>query len=314
MNKLLLSIFVLISFNSFSQNLQSGLVAHFPLDGTGDDVSVLNIDGSVVNTTPSTGVLGMPLSALYFNESLPSTLIAGTSDRGISNQFSVSVWVKTSITGDHLISKYDWPSDQGYFLAIFQDKATVGGRDNSNNYLQLQGTSTITDGNWHHLVGTCDGNTWNIYVDCVLENTMTTTTPTPLFSNAIPLTIGYYYLGFSGDYLYYTGDLDDARIYNRVVTTQEISLLCDENLLSTNEIEPKNEVVVSTLNAEGLFGISWSGNENYFVEVYNLNGQIVFSMNKQGEIDLNTQSAGIYLLTVKGENGTIIHQQKIIKN
>ena len=79
------------------------------------------------------------------------------------------------------------------------------------------GTTDVTDGNWHHLVGTFDGTTQKIYVDGILEGqTAATTTqnfvqPKLILSNYV---VGYYDR--------YIGLIDEAKIFNFALTPDQV--------------------------------------------------------------------------------------------
>lgn len=314
MKKLFLLVFTSVNLSSFCQNLQSGLVAHFPLNGNADDISILNIDGIVAGPTPTNGVLGVPSSALHFTSLQTDSITAGTSDRGITNQFSISLWIKTTTTEiDHLVNKYDWSVNRGFFIDIISGKPVLSGRDGGAGAIEVYGTSDVTDGIWHHIVGTCNGNTWAIYVDCNLEATVTTVTANPGFINTLPLTLGYYYLGQTGDNRFYDGDMDEVRIYNRALTTQEIALLCDENLLSDSNIEKADEFLFSTIDPHGIYSISWLKPEAYTVDVYSTTGEVVYSMNNHGTIDIQAHAAGIYLVVIRDKSENVLYQTKLVK-
>lgn len=299
-----------------AQNLQNGLVAHFPLDANGDDISITNIDGVLSGCSPAIGAYGQPMTALNFSMVQTDFIECGTSNRGISNQFSISVWMKsTSTATNHIVSKYDWVNDGGFYVGAYQNKMILAGRDGSGQFIYAGlGTTTINDGVWHHVVATCDGYTWNLYVDCNLETTITMSTSLPSMASVIPLSIGYYSYGDFGDYRYFDGDIDDARLYNRVLTSLEIPMLCDVNLLTTPIVEIDDKIVVSTIDANGLYNISWDNKEELTLEIYNLNGQLVFSKIGKGELDLRNQSTGMYFLCVINEDGQNVYNQKIIKN
>lgn len=89
----------------------------------------------------------------------------------------------------------------------------------------IYSTSVLNDNEWHHLVGVRNGSTKQmaIYVDGILENSFTYIND-PVQADS-PLQFGRSLPGFSQ---YFTGTLDDVRIYSKVLSTSEIDLLYDE--------------------------------------------------------------------------------------
>jgi len=75
---------------------------------------------------------------------------------------------------------------------------------------------TIPTAEWHHIAGTYDGSTKRLYVDGILR-TRSPSTGTLAFRNGYSLCLG----SNQGGTLSYNGQLDDARIYSRAITTDE---------------------------------------------------------------------------------------------
>ena len=68
--KLIITFSLLLSipfFNTYSQDITTGLVSHWPLDGTGVDVGPGGNHGSIIGPVPTTDRFGNPNSAYLFN-------------------------------------------------------------------------------------------------------------------------------------------------------------------------------------------------------------------------------------------------------
>lgn len=84
----------------------------------------------------------------------------------------------------------------------------------------LQMTSTL--GAWHHVAAVYDGTTFTAYLDGVLENMQMGLAPTPYAAD--PFRIGCdQNIGVEENY--FTGDLDEVRLYDRVLSAAEIQAL-----------------------------------------------------------------------------------------
>ncbi len=87
--------------------------------------------------------------------------------------FSVSFWVKTSYTADDIavISKFDTTTGIGWVVSVNGNGAGKLGSYISDglHWISMRSSTTVTDGNWHHIVFIRQGNTGNgasnFYVD-----------------------------------------------------------------------------------------------------------------------------------------------------
>jgi hypothetical protein len=89
---------------------------------------------------------------------------------------------------------------------------------------QAIGTTNVTDGNWHYLMGTYDGANLKLYVDGVLESNVAVAA-TPLTGNN-PLYIG----SLNGSFKF-NGSLDELNIWNRALSATEITSLIGQRLV-----------------------------------------------------------------------------------
>jgi hypothetical protein len=93
----------------------------------------------------------------------------------------------------------------------------------SSSVTNVIGPTYIPLNSWHHLCGTWDGTTINIYVDGELQATGTRSGTLPTDTSA-PITIGCdTNNGTVAEFL--TGYVEDARIYNRALSQNEVQTL-----------------------------------------------------------------------------------------
>jgi hypothetical protein len=87
----------------------------------------------------------------------------------------------------------------------------------------LQSTKTITDGEWHHVVAVRDAaqNLNILYVDGVLEDSVSISYSGNFASSFADLNIGYLLTNSKKEY-YYEGIVDDVRVYNAALLESEI--------------------------------------------------------------------------------------------
>ncbi len=144
------------------------------------------------------------------------------------SQFSVGAYVKTAAAGTYksIIDKDATGTNQNYVLDInASNKALVSFQRNPPGVApQAIGTTTITDGNWHYLMGTYDGANLKLYVDGVLESNVAVAA-TPL-TGANPLYIG----SINGSFKF-NGSLDELNVWNRALSVTEITGLIGQRLV-----------------------------------------------------------------------------------
>ncbi len=233
----LLAIFIfsfygLVSVFAQTTDVTSGLVGNWKFDeGTGtsaSDSSGNNNTGALFNSpTWVTGKFGKALSFDGVNDYVEvgdkSTL------DGFTN-LSISLWFQTNTDQiGVLVNKYENLNNNGYYLAVgdrffSSDKVTFM-IDGASEDMFFANTS-VTDGQWHHLVAVYQGGIGpKIYIDGLeqfgartgkLQNSIGTA-PGRSFR------IGQYSPG--GYNFYYKGLMDEVRVYNRALSVSEVEAL-----------------------------------------------------------------------------------------
>jgi len=137
---------------------------------------------------------------------------------GITTTFTISFWMNTTTPGNDAevvtLGLYS-------VCAMASSTNKLQCNDNGGNYAAVTSTTSVKDGNWHHIVFTATATTEQLYVDNTLE---ATASATPLLtSNAnYQISIGAAYDSFQN---YYAGSVDDVRVYNTVLTAAQVSQL-----------------------------------------------------------------------------------------
>jgi chitodextrinase len=125
------------------------------------------------------------------------------SSLNIHGMITVEAWINTSSAN---ATQYVVDRGNSYSLRLINGRPRlyIYYSLNSSNY--VQGTSTVNNGQWHHLAGVYDGTQLQIYVDGVAAAAAVVSDPPALRSNA--LTIG----GLSTTLYTFTGLIDEVRI------------------------------------------------------------------------------------------------------
>ena len=174
------------------------------------------------------GVTGKYNSSLNFDGTDDYASMGNTQDM-TSNTFALSAWIKTTANNTsggywHIAGKGNTGSGQRYTLTQSTSTNKAGflvSNGTANNW--PLSTNAINDGNWHHLVGTQNGNVTSLYVDGILNSTDSTNTITTV-SNSNAFTIGARYVPDS----YFNGQIDDVRVFNYALTANQVKTLLNE--------------------------------------------------------------------------------------
>ena len=209
---------------------------------------------------------------------------------------SVSVWVKAPLSTDLHVFKYgNLTTNAVYGLSLQSSNIVNFGFAND-----MSATGTFVANQWMHIVTTFDGTTARIYkngTQIASSNRAGWNTANTIFT-----------IGGSGDL-----NIDDLKIYNRVLNTDEITSLFNNNaILSSNDFNTKNlKASIYPNPTRSSFTIDIE-KEIKSVEIYSIQGQRVMTANNKN-INVANLSKGIYLVRVEDENNAIATQKLVIE-
>lgn len=234
-------IFSLVIFASFSHAqvcspTPSGLVAWYPGDGNGNDISGNNNHGTLQNgATFAAGKAGQAFSLDGMDD-----LISAPGNGSLNltgNQVTIEAWIKlenNSTTAQNFtgtIGKNVFPNGQPYLILFesgpiqsnpgntlppnqWQFEYILTNTDGTRFHNQSTGVIITVDGLYHHFVMTYDGAAARLYVDGVLRLTQSFS-GNLLNAPNVPVTIG-------GDAAF---SADEVTFYNRVLSDAEIAAI-----------------------------------------------------------------------------------------
>ena len=208
--------------------LTDGLVAYYPFNGNANDASGNGNDGTVQGPTLTSDRFGEPNSAYYFDGlsggiKIPDTLLSPTVDG-----FTFSVWVGTDngpYPGDYEIIHTG--TDNGETLMNISSGQFAFGPilDTHAGYIV---TSPINSNSVTHVVGVYSrGQNVSLYTNGVLAAIIPVPDGTLWLEPTYPLysAIGIYEIYSPSPYLNFRGVLDDIRVYNRALSSNEVAQL-----------------------------------------------------------------------------------------
>ena len=220
----------LSSVKIYITNLWDELVAHYPFNGNANNVKG-NYNGTVNGATLTKGRDNVSNTAYLFGGTL-ATGIQNVSDNHYINfgtgmlsgdgEFSIMMWINTTSSAiSHILQKRD-SSINGEYIVELKNNGKIRFWTYGGGYKwTVTSSSAVNDGNWHHLVLVQKNNGGQMYLDGSLEQTDNSSGKVNL-----GLTLKTYMGGDLRDYnRYYSGKVDDFRIYSRALSASEIQTL-----------------------------------------------------------------------------------------
>ncbi len=273
----------------------ASLYLSYPFTGNANDVSGNSNNGTVQASAPlTTDRYGAANSAYSFDGATQYISTATPSNSPGPQNFSISVWFKTSTAGGLLVgygatqtgasSMYDrhiYMSNSGQlYFGLYPSAVKT-----------INTTATYADGSWHHAVATVSTTTGSsLYVDGALQAVDATMTTSQNYG-----TTGYWrvaYNSISGwtnqpSNFYFTGSLDDIAVYNTTLTAAQVYTLYGAG---SSPVCAGSTLSLQANTVTGATGYSWSGPGGYTST----------SQNPTVTTNATTANAGTYTLTVTG--------------
>ena len=214
-------------FISNPQSLNDGLVVFFPFNGNANDEGDLGLDSTLSGASLTSDRFGKSDSAYNFDGIDDFIELPVNSLSILVGRYTISAWIKTTATpetfGPIYSGKHDFLESQ---FGGFQISVESEGKIDSENYtspIESFGgvtTTPINDGAWHQVVCTWDGTEYRVYIDGTRELVGQAT-----FAGQISwlASIESMFIGKNLEEEYYQGTIDDLRLYNRALSSEEIT-------------------------------------------------------------------------------------------
>lgn len=217
------------------------MVAYYPFDESAEDAGPNGIDANSMEngtnvTFDGSDRSGNANNAAVFNGSnaliIPDDPVFNTI---FASDFSISIWIKTEQVEQMMIWQEAGIDDgmsvnrQG-FMRIGDNDSFIHvllRNDDKIDRMKYSGdnASTLSDGNWHHVVTTREGADSRIYVDGEKKVEISGTNPQIDFATNWDFKIGVQQTIGGGYNNYFTGSLDDLVIYDKALTDEEVAIL-----------------------------------------------------------------------------------------
>lgn len=233
---ILLSVFLFVGFSK--TNSATGLVAYFPFNGNANDESGNGNSGTVNGAKLTVDRFGSANKAYSFDGTNDITLDFNPSlvPSG-SNSKSYSFWMKSNdnlndASAIFTNGNFDLAGGcftihlyySNYVSYLMHSSLGYGGGDPGHSNI-ICGKS-LWDDNYHHIVVSFVNTTCTVYVDGIFVSSETWTKPVKPFDSDYKIWIGKGYNSYQNGYVqYFKGILDDIRIYDRSLSSNEVTEL-----------------------------------------------------------------------------------------
>lgn len=264
MKKWYFILIIIISNQNFAlcQSITEGLVAFYPFNSNTNDIAGNNHNATNNGATLIPDRFGDINKAYSFdgiNDFMTANwaLLTGNSPR------TISLWFKTAEpTGSqYMLSWGEADPNKACGIGTFDNliEPKYFGFSSFDNDIFVTNPVELYNNAWHHIAFTYDGSVMNLFIDGLLRATKQVSTPLNT-SNSNLLFGRWIHPTFPS---YYNGGLDEVRIYNRALSSEEIEQIhFIESPTSTPIIAGKNTICPSetlVLSATGCLGtLKWN--------------------------------------------------------
>ncbi|MCM5664051.1 LamG-like jellyroll fold domain-containing protein [Galbibacter mesophilus] len=301
----------------------SALEAKYLFNGDANDATGNGYDGAINGTTFTTDAVRGQVAS--FND----TYIQVNNHEGVigTNSRTISAWIKTTENNSAIVCWGPNTNGNKWLFRIYQGKLRVevkGGH--------TIGSTTINDGQWHHVActfeddGTPNVTDTKLYVDGLFDNVSSS-------SGQIINTLGgrALQIGQDHDNRKFSGYMDNVHIYERVLSASEIANEFQQTLSSSSQLKQSNELKLSTSSAvdeigdfevypnptKSEFNLNFKNINNAKVFVYDFNGRLVHTANTSKQsIHLSNPflfKSGMYVIKVIDDKNKVYYKKILIE-
>ena len=303
-------LFLVLSTISYAQtSLSDSLQLYYPFNGNALDESGKGHDGIVVNATLVSDRFGNESSAYEFDGYNDYILCESTFD--YVNR-SVSLWIDVNYIYGYMphnpvaITQDDFRLQNGLFRLDFEDGGINLYAGGISNVYHDDGFQFVE--NWSHFVLIRDTNYVYYYVNAQLVFVGDADDYGSTYNPSLNLVIG---AGRTAGYQFFNGKIDDVRIYNRVLSQEEI-----DELFNSSSPAAINNVEVQNISTGDIITFNFKNNQKSLVRVIDIAGRVQYEEVVTGggtRINKNRFNSGLYIVQVINNN-KVKYSSKIVVN
>ena len=201
---------------SYPINSRPDVAGWWPFDeGSGTNTASLvgtNLTGTLVGDPLPTWTSGIFSNALGFDGVQNELVVADDPQLSPTNALSITAWVKTALAmTSEVVAKWSTNAVAGSYLLSLTNGQVMLELMLNGRYTALVGQAAgLSDTNWHHIAGSYDGATMQVYVDGAIVGSQ-------LASGSVAVVDAPLRMGLL------SGQLDDVRLYNQALPPDYVS-------------------------------------------------------------------------------------------
>ncbi len=183
----------------------------------------------------------------------------------LGSTFSVMSWIRpnganTLATNRTIIAKRPG-STSGYRISLLTSNRVRAEWTVSGTTYGLTSNTILPDLKWRHICFTYNGATLTLYIDGVVDSTASiNVAPVATTAN---FAIGAEYASKSSISNYFRGDIDELRIWNKVLTVAEIRFVINQEI-AQNGTATRGTVLPTTIPLHDISGTTWGALTAYY--------------------------------------------------
>ena len=224
-------------------SLQNGLVAYFPFCGNANDATGNGNNGIVYGAQLTADRFGNSNAAYSFN-GVDQYIQSASISKSITDK-TYSAWVKLSTLNQGWGGLLGLQSSDGqiFDVVVYNETDNGWGFGSDNRSRSVWSGVKETELEWAMITATYSQNSYKFFRNGILIGTTTQFAITN-FNSSSKINIGYRHDG--GSFLpYLNGIIDDAFVFDRVLTQEEIKLLYNSTSVSWSTGSSSNSITVS---------------------------------------------------------------------
>ena len=223
------------SISASSVSLNNGLIAYYPFTGNANDSSGNGNNGTVTGVNLTTDRFGNVNRAYEFNgikgyPNDPETvqeIVINNKIINLSSDYTISIWMNSTNIAKVNQTIFNSIAHTGFVIELNNNNVPnklmygVGSALTFWDLIYASGTSASFQNNvWKHIVFVKSGSSYKLYLDGKLEGS-SIVSQSSNYSESVGLRIG----STGGGNEVFKGILDDVRVYNRSLNSNEIQYL-----------------------------------------------------------------------------------------
>jgi len=205
---------------------ETGLVAHWTFDeGSGDVARDVTGNGHDARLTGTEWVLSPRGYALRFDAKEDAARYGDPASMNMSGDMTLAVWARVDPTIDPdtchlLIGDTGWAVERNFSLYLHGSGVLRFGWTDGSTVGSLTAPSNLLNGTWKHVVVVA--NSTDLHASMYIDGEVVgeTRMPVPISKTVFTERLtGWFYNGF------FTGDIDDIRLYSRALPDDQVRAL-----------------------------------------------------------------------------------------